>query len=69
MGRHVLGALLNVALNYLLITRWGAIGAALATTSAFAVAHVLANAIDVRTRPIFRIQMRALFFMRPTPTS
>jgi len=70
MVRHLLGAGLNVFLNLQFIPRWGAVGAAVATTISFAVAHVLANAIDVRTRPIFRIQLRALFLLpaaRPSP--
>lgn len=63
MMRHLLGAALNVALNLLFIPRWGAPGAAFATTIAFAVAHVLTNALTPRTRPIFHIQWRALLLL------
>jgi PST family polysaccharide transporter len=65
MRRHLGGAILNIALNFLLIPRWGATGAAIATVAALAVAHVLANTLDPLTRPIFHLQWRALCF-RPT---
>ena len=68
MRRHLLGAALNIGLNLALIPRWGAVGAAVATAMAFAVASVFANAIDPRTRPVFRLQLRALLFQRPIPS-
>lgn len=60
MGRHLLGAGLNLGLNLLFIPRWGPLGSAGATVIAFAVAHVFANAFDARTRPLLRLQLRAL---------
>ena len=60
MRRHLLGGALNLALNALFIPRWGAPGAAAATGIALAIAHVLANALDARTRPLLNLQLRAL---------
>ena len=65
MWRHIVGAVLNLGLNFVLIPHWGAAGAALATVLAFAVAHVFANAFNARTRPLFRLQMRACFLLPP----
>jgi len=67
MWRHLLGAALNLLLNLLFIPRWGAPGAACATVIAFASAHVFANALDPRTRVIFRLQLRALLLLPPRP--
>ncbi len=65
LRRHLLGAALNLSLNALFIPRWGAPGAAAATLLAFAVAHVFANALDARSRPLLRLQLRALFLLPP----
>lgn len=67
MWRHLLGAALNLILNLLFIPRWGAPGAACATVLSFATAHVFANALDPRTRLIFRLQIRALLLLPPRP--
>lgn len=68
MRRHLLGGGLNLGLNYLLIPRWGPAGAAAATLVAFAIAHVFANALDRRSRPIFHLQWRALWLRPSTPS-
>jgi len=65
MWRHLLGMIVGVALHFVLIPRWGTAGAAVATVAAFATAHVLGNALDARTRPILRLQLRALFLLPP----
>ena len=67
MRRHLLGAALNLGLNAYFIPRWGAVGAAGATTAAYALAHVFANAFDVRTRPLLLCQLRALLLMPAHP--
>ena len=59
MQRTVLGAIINVVLNILLIPRWGGIGSALATLVAQGVASYFADALDSRTRHIFRMKTRA----------
>jgi PST family polysaccharide transporter len=57
---HVAGALVNVALNLLLIPRYGAIGAAVATVISYACAGWLALFLAPRTRPIGWMMARAL---------
>ncbi len=57
--RTVAGAILNVGLNMLLIPRFAGVGAAIATVIAYAVAAVFGNVFSAKTRPIFRMQMRA----------
>lgn len=56
-----LGALTNVAFNFLLIPHYGSIGAALATLVSYAMASYLALAIPRRTRPIFLMMSRSIF--------
>jgi PST family polysaccharide transporter len=57
--RTIAGAVINVALNLVLIPRFAAMGAAIATVLAYAVSAVFANALSARTRPIFFMQMRS----------
>ena len=66
MQRHLLGAALNLGLNWVLIPRWGALGAAAATVVAYAVAHVFANALHPCSRPLLRLQLRALLLFPPS---
>ncbi|TIN80008.1 flippase [Mesorhizobium sp.] len=56
-----LGALTNVAFNFLLIPHYGSIGAALATLVSYATATYLALVIPRRTRPIFVMMSRSAF--------
>jgi PST family polysaccharide transporter len=57
--RTIAGAIINVAINFVLIPRFGAMGAAIATVVAYAVSAVFANAFNKKTRPIFFMQMRS----------
>ncbi len=57
--RTVAGAVINVAINFVLIPRYSAMGAAIATVVAYAVSAVFANALSSKTRPIFFMQMRS----------
>lgn len=59
-ARTAAGALSNVALNFMLIPRFGAIGAAVATLIAFAGSGFFFNALHPASRPIFIMQARAL---------
>ena len=59
--RTVTGAVINVALNFILIPRFAAVGAAIATVVAYAVSAVFANALSARTRPIFLMQMQSFY--------
>jgi polysaccharide transporter, PST family len=65
MARSLVGAVVNIALNFVLIPPLGARGSALATLLAFLVAHVLMNAVTPHTRPLFRLQCRALLPAEP----
>ncbi|MEM1393444.1 MAG: flippase, partial [Cyanobacteria bacterium P01_H01_bin.150] len=56
LGKTLLGAILNVILNFLLIPEYGGFGAAIATISSQAAAAFFSNAIDKRTRKLFKIQ-------------
>jgi PST family polysaccharide transporter len=59
MAYTALGAICNIALNFLLIPRYSILGAALATVIAQFIAAVLANSLDKRTRKIFELQIKA----------
>jgi PST family polysaccharide transporter len=57
---HVCGAVVNVGLNLLLIPRYGATGAAVATVIAYAAAGWLSLYLSPRTRPMGHMMARAL---------
>jgi PST family polysaccharide transporter len=57
---HVAGAVINVALNLLLIPGYGAIGAAIATVISYASAGWLALFFSPRTRPMGRMMAKSL---------
>ncbi|MGA7856551.1 MAG: flippase [Terracidiphilus sp.] len=59
MQRTFLGAVVNVILNLLWIPRWGGIGSAMATLVAQGIASYFADALDPRTRHIFRMKTQA----------
>ena len=67
MQRTVLGAILNVVLNLLWIPLWGGMGSAMATLVAQCFASYFGDALDSRTRHIFRMKTRAYlhFWMLP----
>jgi polysaccharide transporter, PST family len=54
------GAALNIVLNALLIPRFGALGAAVATVASYALSAYILNAFDRRTVVIFRMQTEAI---------
>jgi PST family polysaccharide transporter len=58
---HGLGALLNIALNLLLIPRWGGIGSAVATVVSYAGASYLFTFCSRRTWPMARMMTETLF--------
>jgi PST family polysaccharide transporter len=60
--RTASAALANVALNLVLIPRYGGIGAAVATLLSQAWSAWLSNLLWARTRPLFFLQMRSLSF-------
>jgi O-antigen/teichoic acid export membrane protein len=62
MYRGVVGAVVNITLNLILIPRYGIQGAAFATLFAHAVSGYLMMGLGQRTRFIFWIQTKVLFF-------
>ena len=56
------GAVVNIILNFILIPKYGGLGAGIATLVAQFVASYLSNAIFPKTRPMFVMQTKALFF-------
>ena len=57
------GAIVNIALNYLLIPRYGNLGAAYATLIALFSASYFINLLHSKTRPIFIMQTKSLFLV------
>jgi len=53
------GAVINACINLVLIPKYGAMGAAIATVFSYAVAGVFANVFNARTRPIFYMQLKS----------
>jgi len=62
LQRTLAGAIMNIALNVILIPRYGGIGAAIATVVSYATSAFFMNAFDKRTKKIYNIQMKALLF-------
>jgi PST family polysaccharide transporter len=62
--RTLLGAVINVAMNFVLLPLYAGLGAAISTVVAYAVSACLANALDARTRPILILQIKSLFLIR-----
>jgi PST family polysaccharide transporter len=67
--RATLGAVTNIGLNFILIPKYGATGAAIATLISYGCSAFLLNLARKPTRPVFALQLRALllfpFFVRP----
>lgn len=57
--RTISGAIANVLMNLVLLPRYSAMGAAIATVVSYALSSVFANAFSPATRPIFFMQMRS----------
>jgi PST family polysaccharide transporter len=62
--RSTCGAIINIALNLLLIPLYAGLGAAIATVISYACAYYFMNALSSRTRPIFICQSKSFFFIR-----
>jgi PST family polysaccharide transporter len=60
LARTGVAAVLNVLANLFVLPRWGAQGAAYTTLLSYAIAALFANAFFAPTRPIARMQLRAL---------
>jgi len=64
MFRTASGALINILLNLFLIPHYAAIGAAVASVISLFIAAILLNLMNKKTRPIFFIQIKSLFFLK-----
>lgn len=64
MVRIVIGATVNILLNFWMIPSYGALGAAVATVVSQALAAVFLNLLHKKTRPIFYCQLKSLLFIR-----
>jgi O-antigen/teichoic acid export membrane protein len=62
--RTLAGAVANILLNFILIPRYSAMGAALATVVSYGISAVIGNAFNVRTRPIFYMQLKSLYLSK-----
>jgi PST family polysaccharide transporter len=60
LQRTVLGVCVNVVLNFVLIPRFGLIGAATATIVAHSVAAFFSDLIQAKSRPLFGMKLAAL---------
>jgi O-antigen/teichoic acid export membrane protein len=58
--RNIAGAIINVALNFLFIPRWGALGAAYATLIAYSTASYFSHVLTKALRPVFKLQTKSL---------
>jgi O-antigen/teichoic acid export membrane protein len=57
------GALTNVLLNFILIPRFGALGAAYATLASYSIASFFSLLLYKKTRPVFFMMLKSLFFL------
>lgn len=62
--KSVLGVCLNIALNFVLIPLYGAVGSAIATISCQIAVSFLFNAFHARAREIFHMQVKALMLFK-----
>ncbi len=62
--RTVIGAVINVVLNFILIPPYSAVGAAIATVISYAFSAYILNAFNAKTRPIFFCQTKSVFFVK-----
>lgn len=58
--RTLSGAIVNILLNIFLIPIYGGLGAAIATVIAQAVASFISNAVNPKTRKLFKVQIKSL---------
>src|SRR5699024_8053352 len=60
LQRTALGAVLNIALNFVLIPDYGAVGAASATVVSQAAVNVFYDVLQPKTRGMFKMKMKAI---------
>ena len=64
LKRTIIGAVINVVLNFILIPHYSGVGAAISTVIAYAFSGCLSNLIDKRTIRIFVLQVKSLLLVR-----
>lgn len=64
MYQTIIGALINVTLNFLLIPRFGALGASISTVIAYALGACILNYFFTKTRVLFFLQFKSLCLLR-----
>jgi PST family polysaccharide transporter len=62
--RTLMGAVVNVILNWLLIPAYAGVGAAVATVISYGIGSVFANGINTRSKIIFTLQMKCFLPIR-----
>jgi polysaccharide transporter, PST family len=67
--RTMSGGVSNVLMNLVLIPKYGAMGAAIATVVSYALSAVFGNIFSAKTRPIFLMQMKSLLLADFWPNS
>ncbi|MDZ8108098.1 MAG: flippase [Nostoc sp. DedQUE12a] len=60
LNRTLLGAIINIVLNFLLIPHYAGVGAAIATVISQSFATFFSHAIHPRTQKIFKLQIKSL---------
>ncbi|MEP0919587.1 flippase [Leptolyngbya sp. DQ-M1] len=63
LQRTLIGAVINVLLNFILIPIYAGVGAAIATVIAYGCAVVVTNFVDPRAKRILALQLKALFLV------
>jgi O-antigen/teichoic acid export membrane protein len=64
LWKTIAGAIINIVLNFLLIPRFGIVGAAFSTLACQMCASVFFNVLYKKSRPIFRMQMNAILLYK-----
>ena len=64
LKRTLITAVVNIILNFILIPKYSGIGAAISTVAAYFCGAFLANGLDGKSRQIFYLQIKAIFFVR-----
>jgi PST family polysaccharide transporter len=62
--RTLMGAVVNVILNWLLIPAYAGVGAAVATVISYGIGSVFSNAISTRSKIIFILQIKCILSIR-----
>ena len=59
--KTLFGAIINIILNFILIPKYGGVGAAIATLVAYAIAAYFSNILFMETRFVFKSMSRSIF--------